>query len=145
MYTTGDHLYFAGAFHVPSLYHHGVYVGNDQVAHFFGSSKKYDASVRVIPVSEFEQLAAKEKQTVRVLQTQRRLPPDVIQARALSQLGKSGYNMMTNNCEHFVNWCVQGVAYSPQVNYQLKTVTPDARATLRMQPRQGRLEYVEVV
>lgn len=145
MYALGDHLYFAGAFHIPSLYHHGVYVGNNQVAHFYGTSKKYDAQVRVVPVAEFETLAQKESQLVRVLTTQRRLPPEQIKTRALSQVGKVGYNLITNNCEHFVNWCVQGVAYSPQVNYQFKQVPADQRATLRLEARNGKLNYVEVL
>lgn len=145
MYTPGDHLYFAGAFHVPSLYHHGIYVGDDQVVHFYGTSKKYDCQVRLIRVREFERLAAHEKQAVKVLHTQRRLSRTETQERALSQLGKSGYNLITNNCEHFANWCVQGVRYSPQVDYQFKQVPRDVRATLRLKSVNGKLEYVEVL
>ena len=37
-------------------------------------------------------------------------------ARARSQLGKTGYNLICNNCEHFAVWCRTGVKESSQVN-----------------------------
>ena len=145
MYTEGDHVYFAGAFHVPSLYHHGVYVGNNQIAHFWGpSTKKNYAAVRLISTRDFEALAAKENEPVRVLDARKRLSREETVTRALSKLGASGYNFITNNCEHFVNWCVQGVAYSPQVNYQYKIAPVDPRATLRLRFDGSKFVYVEV-
>ena len=35
---------------------------------------------------------------------------------AVSQLGQGGYDIIYNNCEHFVNKCVFGVAYSTQID-----------------------------
>ncbi|MBR1418067.1 MAG: lecithin retinol acyltransferase family protein [Synergistaceae bacterium] len=37
-------------------------------------------------------------------------------ARARSQLGRTGYNLICNNCEHFAVWCKTGVKESSQVN-----------------------------
>lgn len=37
-------------------------------------------------------------------------------ARARSELGKKGYNLICNNCEHFAMWCKTGVKDSGQVN-----------------------------
>lgn len=140
----GDHLYFAGAFHIPSLYHHGVYVGDNVVIHFYGPShKKHDAVVQAVPLSAFQLLAAAEGQQVHVLPTRSRLPRSETVARATSQLGKHGYNMMLHNCEHFVNWCVQGVAYSPQVDYQFKRRHVDPRATLYLKKGTSGLVYAE--
>ncbi|MBQ9528290.1 MAG: lecithin retinol acyltransferase family protein [Fretibacterium sp.] len=37
-------------------------------------------------------------------------------ARARSQLGKEGYSIAGNNCEHFAVWCKTGLKESTQVN-----------------------------
>ncbi|WP_276784790.1 lecithin retinol acyltransferase family protein [Thalassolituus oleivorans] len=36
--------------------------------------------------------------------------------RAHNRLCESNYNLVWNNCEHFVEWCINGVALSRQVN-----------------------------
>ena len=42
-------------------------------------------------------------------------PPNVIYERAIYRLGKPGYNLIYNNCEHFVKECRYGSAESHQV------------------------------
>ena len=41
--------------------------------------------------------------------------PDKVVARARSMLGKPGYDLIFNNCEHFATWCVTGEHCSAQV------------------------------
>lgn len=41
---------------------------------------------------------------------------DRVLQRARSKVGKDDYNIMTNNCEHFANWCMEGRFNSVQVN-----------------------------
>ena len=41
--------------------------------------------------------------------------PDVVVERAKSRLGEREYNLLFNNCEHFVSWCKTGVSDSKQV------------------------------
>ena len=43
--------------------------------------------------------------------------------RAKSRLGESSYNLVFNNCEHFVVWCKTGVSESHQVNQIIKSLT----------------------
>lgn len=43
--------------------------------------------------------------------------------RARSQLGKGGYNLALNNCEHFAVWCKTGVKDSSQVDNILDILT----------------------
>ena len=43
-------------------------------------------------------------------------------ARARGELGKEGYNLVTNNCEHFAIWCKTGLQESSQVNQVLDTI-----------------------
>ena len=35
--------------------------------------------------------------------------------RATSRLGEKEYNLIFNNCEHFVSWCVTGKSHSKQI------------------------------
>lgn len=42
--------------------------------------------------------------------------------RARSKLGKGGYNLALNNCEHFAVWCKTGVKDSSQVNNILDVI-----------------------
>jgi Lecithin retinol acyltransferase len=35
--------------------------------------------------------------------------------RARSRIGEDDYRLLTNNCEHFCNWCLCGVSRSAQV------------------------------
>lgn len=43
--------------------------------------------------------------------------------RAKSRLGESSYNLIFNNCEHFVVWCKTGVSESHQVNAVIRVIT----------------------
>jgi hypothetical protein len=41
--------------------------------------------------------------------------PKEIVRRARSRIGENDYRLLTNNCEHFCNWCLYGVNRSAQV------------------------------
>lgn len=41
--------------------------------------------------------------------------PDIVMARATSMIGRSGYHLLSNNCEHFATWCLTGEHNSSQV------------------------------
>jgi hypothetical protein len=44
--------------------------------------------------------------------------PQEIVRRARSRLSENDYRLLTNNCEHFCNWCRSGVSHSAQVERQ---------------------------
>ncbi|WP_036484705.1 lecithin retinol acyltransferase family protein [Myxosarcina sp. GI1] len=48
--------------------------------------------------------------------------PDVVVERAESRLGEKKYNLLFNNCEHFVNWCKIGINDSKQIRNFLPTI-----------------------
>lgn len=48
--------------------------------------------------------------------------PEETVERAESQLGREGYNLVFNNCEHFAVWCKTGVKESSQVQRFLEAV-----------------------
>ena len=68
-----------------SVYHYGIFVSEDEVIQF-----------GLPPTAENR------------AEQRRRIPPSETVARARARLGEGGYNLIHNNCEHFVNECVFG-------------------------------------
>lgn len=48
--------------------------------------------------------------------------PEETVNRALSRLGESRYDILTNNCEHFAIWCKTGVSDSYQLNLRAESL-----------------------
>jgi hypothetical protein len=104
----GDHLVVSRGLYT----HHGVYAGDGWVVHkdfgpvrleslaTFGDGHK----VRVCPPKDDD------------------FPAATILARAVSRLGEDRYDLLADNCEHFVRWCRNGRANSPQVTAGLRAL-----------------------
>jgi hypothetical protein len=93
--------------------HHGLYVGFDQVIHYSGFSEAFDkGSIEITTLEEFTQGNSCRimNHLVCIYDAEERVE------RAFSKLGEDSYNMIFNNCEHFVNWCFNGLKTSSQVN-----------------------------
>ena len=105
----GDHLVSSRI----GYHHHGIYVGNDQVIHYQGLSSG-EASCQVV-CSSLDQFCQGKPFTVRS-HPHRRLSREQSIARAYRRLGEHSYNLLFNNCEHFVQWCIEDRHSSPQVN-----------------------------
>jgi hypothetical protein len=97
--------------------HHGVYVGHGRVVHYSGLSGFWQCGpVEEVPLSRFVNGHA-----VRVVDhVESQYSPDEIVRRARSRLGENDYRLLTNNCEHFCNWCLSGVSRSAQVEKRLQ-------------------------
>jgi hypothetical protein len=97
--------------------HHGIYVGGGKVIHY--GALVYDITRR--PVEEVTLDAFAGGRPVFVVQHDA-LPfeADEIIRRARSRLGENRYRLLTNNCEHFVEWCFHDVARSFQVERALE-------------------------
>lgn len=93
---TGDHLltYRTG------YTHHGLYAGNDLVIHYEKGSIHYDS------LDAFQ----KNMATYVLPETESPLsyPIEEVMERANSRLGEANYQLIFNNCEHFVRWCRSG-------------------------------------
>ena len=93
--------------------HHGLYIGNGEVIHYSGFSELFDkGSIEVTTLEDFEQGSSSsvKKHLVSIYDANERVE------RAYSKLGEDSYNLIFNNCEHFVNWCFNGFKTSSQVN-----------------------------
>ena len=93
--------------------HHGIYVGQGRVVHYSGFSGFWQCG----PVEEvsFRRFAAAHP--VRIVDHDgSTYSPHEIVRRARSRIGENDYRLLTNNCEHFCNWCLCGVSRSAQVD-----------------------------
>jgi Lecithin retinol acyltransferase len=92
--------------------HHGIYVGGGRVVQYGGLCR----GLRRGPVEEVvvSQFAQGRSIYVRLADS-RRFGSEEVVRRARSRLGENSYNVITNNCEHFCEWCVHGEHQSYQV------------------------------
>ena len=97
-----------------SVYHYGIFVSEDEVIQFglppTAENRAKEGEVRVLATDSdvfacgcIVETACFDKQ-----EQKRRHSPQETVARARARLGESGYNLIHNNCEHFVNECVFG-------------------------------------
>jgi hypothetical protein len=92
--------------------HHGVYVGGGKVVHYAGFCRRWRAG----PVEEVTLVGFSAGHTIRIVEhpTHAYSPREIVD-RARSRLGEREYRLLTNNCEHFCNWCTRGLNHSPQI------------------------------
>src|SRR5688500_7980667 len=94
--------------------HHGIYIGAGKVIHYAGRSKDGTAPDSAIQITSLENFSADYGCTVREHARAGYSGQQVV-GRALTRLGKDGYCLFGNNCEHFCNWAIDGVHESEQV------------------------------
>ena len=106
----GDHLISARI----GYSHHGIYIGRNKVIHYSGSSLGRNAKgvIEIVDLETFCQSNGYTIQTYPFRTYSREISID----RAKSRLGEDWYNVLLNNCEHFVTWCIQGVHHSQQTS-----------------------------
>lgn len=92
--------------------HHGIYVGGGHVVHYAGLC----VSLHRGPIEEvtLERFAAGYEVAI-VAHPGAAFAGREAVARARSRLGEDRYRLLSNNCEHFCTWCVDGKGRSEQV------------------------------
>lgn len=85
--------------------HHGIYVGRGRVVHYAGlSSLRRRGPVEEVTLERFCRGHA-----LRIRPHARPLYSGAAAAaRARSRLGEDEYRVLSNNCEHFCDWCIDG-------------------------------------
>ena len=105
----GDHVYVRRH----GYNHHGVEVNGGEVIHFTGTpGNKRGAMIRRTTMADFTGPSGK----LCYRRYGQQLPADLAVERAESKVGQSGYNLFSNNCEHFATWCVHDRTSSAQVD-----------------------------
>lgn len=102
-------------------YHHGIYVTDLHVIHFASITPGHEmdpneASIIDTTLEQFLKGGECEKRIYTEEEEKSKRSPQEIVSYAYSRLGDKGYNVVSNNCEHFANECVFGRKQSEQVN-----------------------------
>ena len=100
--------------------HHGIYIGNGDVIHYSGFAN--GQSTGTICITSVKTFANGHGVSVREHFFRRYDATESVD-RARGRLGEDWYNVLINNCEHFVNWCVNGIHSSNQVNRLIAAVS----------------------
>ncbi len=109
--------------------HHGIYVGDGKVVHYAGLAHGlHRGPVEEISLARFTDGHPVWVRSDATPNFDRR---EVIR-RARSRLGEDSYRLLTNNCEHFCEWCLHGTARSLQVEAWLARPRLTLLATLRL-------------
>jgi hypothetical protein len=96
--------------------HHGIYVGAGRVVQYGGLSWGLRRGVvEEVPLPQF---ARGNPVWVRITGPSWFAQHEVVR-RARLRLGEDRYSVLTNNCEHFCEWCVRGVHRSYQVDERI--------------------------
>lgn len=112
--------------------HHGLYCGLDDsnepfVIHYSGLADGLQAGpVEVISLQDFCHGESVYMQP----HSDRKYSREESVQRAKTRLGEQQYNLHSNNCEHFVNWCISGHHFSDQVTGVGKVATRIGTRTL---------------
>ena len=104
------------------IYHFGIYVSDDEVIQFgLAPSRRNllkDSDVEVLSTDIYGFLAGSFLEVCEFDRRERKKnrTPDEIVEYARSKMGMRGYSVLYNNCEHFANECVTGVAVCNQAD-----------------------------
>jgi hypothetical protein len=92
--------------------HHGVYVGDGHVVHYAGRFSYPHGLVEEISLPAFiDGLPLALGQAPHDA-----TDGELVVRRARSRLGERRYDVVSNNCEHFCNWCQAGEHRSEQID-----------------------------
>jgi hypothetical protein len=93
--------------------HHGIYVGDGKVVHYAGLAD----SLRPGPVEEISLARFTRGRAVWVVVSNAPSNFDCqeVTRRARSRVGEDRYRLLSNNCEHFCEWCLHAEHRSYQV------------------------------
>jgi hypothetical protein len=109
--------------------HHGIYVGACKVVHYSGFAHGlHRGPVEEVPFAHF---ARGQRVWVRS-KALSNFDVRVVICRARSRVGEDRYRLLTNNCEHFCEWCLHGAARSLQVEAWLARPRLTLLAILRL-------------
>ena len=117
----GDIIYrpLSGVVGFANYYHYGVYVGRNEVIHFTEYKRK--GKLEKVSLEDFAGDKAVDIQRDFSLHERHSKKDTMMKALEIYQIEDpelleewAEYNLKSNNCEHFANYCATGVKYSIQ-------------------------------
>ena len=117
----GDIIYrpLSGVAGIANYCHYGVYVGKNEVIHFTEDNGK--GKLEKVSLEDFADGRPADIQTNFSLHGRHSKKDTAMKALEIYQMEDpelleewAEYNLMSNNCEHFANYCATGVKYSIQ-------------------------------
>jgi len=115
--------------------HHGIYVGDGKVVHYAGLAH----GLRRGPVEEISLARFTNGHPVCVRSdVSLEFDRGEVTRRARSRVGEDHYRLLTNNCEHFCEWCLYGEQRSYQVEEWLARPVRALHAAIRFIAELGR-------
>lgn len=117
--------------------HHGLYIGNQEVIHYEGKFGSDSGRIAKVTLAEFCEGASCRVRDYPLRVYGRKESIE----RACQRLGECDYNVVFNNCEQFVAWCIMGIGYSEQIN----TMVSAAIQTKALMETQGTPAVVSYV
>ncbi|BAH05653.1 lecithin retinol acyltransferase family protein [Clostridium kluyveri] len=109
----GDIVGTTGKFMEYQYDHMGIYIGNNKVIHYCSSTgNAADAKIQETDMEPYF-----KKGTYFILNIENAVPFNSQETvkKAKTRLGERSYNLLQNNCEHFVIWCKTNNSESPQL------------------------------
>ncbi len=117
----GDHFFVWRQAHNVPFQHHGIDLGDETVVHFTdgedgvagpnGNHENFEVQRTSIDI-----VTRGGRDSLHIVSHASPLPADKVAERAFSQIGRRGYHLLIDNCEHFANWCVVDRDESRQVD-----------------------------
>ncbi len=117
--------------------HHGLYLGNKEVIHYEGKFGRDVGRITQVTLSTFCDGASCSVRDYPLRVYGRKESVE----RAYQRLGECDYNIVLNNCEQFVAWCIMGIGYSEQINTVVSTAI-QAKALIETQGIQSAAGYI---
>lgn len=118
--------------------HHGIYAGNGRVIQYGGFNRLLER--RPVEEVSLDRFTRGRGYAVKAWAAPRFGAAEVV-ARARSRIGEDRYRLLSNNCEHFAEWCIGGHSRSHQVEAltgavkkPLARLLPRLRATSPYRP-----------
>jgi hypothetical protein len=105
----GDHLWVR----CTGYAHHGIASGKNTVIHYMGKKGLYEDGM--IAETTLENFSDGAEVHVKDHSDRQHGRLESVR-RANQRIGEAEYNLVFNNCEHFVTWCIEGEHTSEQVN-----------------------------
>lgn len=117
----GDHLFVWRTCNGVPFQHHAIDLGDGTVVHFTDGSDGVagpsgDFARFQVQRTSWDVITRQGRDAVHVVEHPERLDVEESVRRALQLVGRRGYDLVFDNCEHVVTWCVCGREQSRQVH-----------------------------